>query len=218
MAENLDWGLILGAISAVFTFLLLLTQYYSKVYIPRKKDKEEKRNLIYKPLLKDVDSLIESVTKKEPLKLPFNWKTVEEKVSPKLYGKLQKLFQDDASTYYNLLAHNQDFIRFKAYFYLYEHLSELEKEYHSLGVGALEYEIYDAIVTPILEGEKVTLKLIEERKPKLYEYLLQCKSYKKLKNLLDYLNKENPCLEYLKASEQDLLIFAEKIRKELKKY
>lgn len=218
MNGNVEWSLVFTAILVIIGFFGLLMEYYYRVHRPREKDKEQKRNEIYRPLIKDVEALLERVRKREPFSPPFNWETVEEKVSAKLYSKLQKLFRDDASSYYNLLAHNQDFIRFKAYSYLHEHLAELEKEYHSLGAGVLEYEIYTAIVSPILEGEKVSLKLIEERKPKLYEYLLQCESHKKLKDLLDYMNKENPCLKYLEASEQDLLMSAEKMREELKKY
>jgi hypothetical protein len=215
---NPDWGLILGAISAVFTFLLFLTQYYSRVYIPRRKDKEEKRNLIYKPLLMDVDSLIERVSKREVFGPPFNWKTVEGKVCAQLYRRLEELFQEKTNNYHRLLKHNQEFIRFRSYFYLYNNLSDFEKEFRSLGVGLLEYDLYNTILDPILEGRKVSLELIEENNPKLYEHLVKCPSYKKLKDLFDQFSEEDPCLIPLRNIEKDLLEQAEKLKVRLKDF
>lgn len=213
-----DWTLALGVLSAIFTFCILLTQVYSRVYIPREKAKETKRKEIYKPLLKDIDALIEKVRKKEPFNPPFNWKTVEEKVSAQLYRRLQNLFQENVDNYHNLLQHNKDFIRFKGYFFLNSQLSELQEEFHSLGVGGLEYELYNSIVTPILKGKKITLKWIEDNNPKLYEHLMKCQSYKKLKRLLDYLNKENPCIVPFRKAEQDLLQSAKELKNELKSF
>jgi len=209
---NIDWGLVLGTISAVFTFVILLTQYYSRVYVPRRKDKEEKRNTIYKPLLMDIGALIEKVRKREVFNPPFEWKSVEGKVSAQLYSKLQELFQEKTDNYHKWLKNNQDFIRFKGYFYLKSNLSDLEKEFLSLGEGALEYELYNSITSPVLEGEKVSLKWIEDNRPEFYERLTKCPSHKKLKTLLNWLNEENPSVVSLRKAEQDLLQLAENLR------
>lgn len=214
----MDWNLILTALSVIFSFCVLLTAIYYRVYIPREKAKEEKRVGIYKPLLKDVDALIEKVGERKAFSPPFNWKTVEDKVSTYLYVRLQKLFEDKYENYFKLLQHNQNFIRYEGYFYLNYHLSELQKEFKSLGVGALEYELYNTIVTSVLEGEKITLNWIEENNPELYEHLTRCPSYKKLKTLLDWLNEENPCIVSLRMAERDLLNYAEELKDELKKF
>lgn len=216
MNGNPDWGLVLGVISAVFTFFILLTQYYSRVYIPRKKEKEEKSNAIYKPLLMDIDVLVEKVRKREVFNTPFDWKTVEGKISAQLYRRFQELFQEKTDNYYRLLKHNQDFVRFESYFYLNNNLSDLQKEFQSLGVGALEYELYNSIVSPVLEGEKVSVKWIEDNHPELYEHLTRCPSYKKINNLLNWLNEKSPSLISLRNAEKDLLEQAEKLKARLK--
>ena len=215
---NPDWSLVFAVLTAVFSFCALLTEIYYRVYRTRTKDKEQKRKEVYKPLLTDIDVLVEKVRKKEVFSPPFNWKTVEEKVSTRLYGKLQKLFQEKVDNYYKLLKHNQNFIRYFGYFYLNSNLSKLQKEYLGLGVGGLEFELYESIVTPILEGEKITLRWLEDNKPELYENLAKCPSYKTLKGLLDWLNEENPCIASLRKAEQDVLKSAEELKVELKKF
>lgn len=215
---NGNIGLVSTALLAIFGFFGLLMEYYYRVHRPREKDKKQKRNEIYKPLLKDVDVLIASVRVKEPFSAPFNWKTVEGKVSSQLFRRLQKLFQEKADNYYKWLQHNKDFIRFKGYFFLNFQLSELQEEFHSLGVGGLEYDLYNSIVTPILKGKKITLKWIEDNNPKLHENLMKCQSYKKLKRLLDYLNEENPCIVPFRKAEQDLLQSAKELKNELKSF
>lgn len=191
--------------------------YYYRVYRTRAKDKEQKRNEIYKPLLKDIDALIESVRVKKLFGPPFNWKTVEDKVSTQLYGRLQKLFQEKVDNYHQWLEHNQNFIRFKGYFYLKSHLPELEEEFKSLGFGGLEFQLYESIIIPLLEGEKITLRWLEDNRPELHENLIKCASYKKIKRLFNWLNKEDPCIVSLRKTEQDLLQLAEELRVELKK-
>ena len=121
------------------------------------KARDEKREKIYKPLLQDVDALTESVKKRKNFSAPFNWKTVEENVSPKLFEGLTELFEVKAGSWYNLLEHNREFIRLECYFYLDKNIENLQKEFKELGVGALESELYEAIVTPILEREKSLL-------------------------------------------------------------
>jgi predicted nucleotidyltransferase len=139
-------------------------------------------------------------------------------VSTQLFEKLQKLFQDKVGDYYKLLEHNQNFIRFQGYFYLNSHLSELQEEYQSLGVGSLEFELYESVLTPILENEKITLRWLEDNKSELYENLTKCPSYKKLKTLLDWLNDENPSSENLRKAEQELIQSAEELKNELRKF
>jgi len=216
--ENVDWALIIASIAAIFTAITAITGLYRLVYVPKTKDKERKREDTYKPLLQDVDALIESVKKRVNFGAPFNWKTVEERVSPKLFEKLEELFEVKADRWYRLLEHNREFVRFRCYFYLDKNLENLQKEFKALGVGALEYELYQAIVTPVLEGEKISLRWLEDNKPELFENLKKCQSYKSIKNLLDCINAESPCLIFYKNAEQDLLQSAEKMKRELKKF
>ena len=215
---NGNIGLVFTALLAIFGFFGLLMEYYYRVHRPREKDKKQKRNEVYKPLLKDVDVLIESVRVKEPFSPPFNWKTVEGKVSSQLFRRLQKLFQEKADNYYKWLEHNRNFIRFKGYFYLKSHLPELEEEFKNLGFGGLEFQLYESIVMPLLESEKITLRWLEDNRPELHENLMKCQSYKKLKRLLDYLNKENPCIVPFRKAEQDLLQSAKELKNELKSF
>ena len=98
------------------------------------------------------------------------------------------------------------------------HLSELEAEFRSLGVGALEHELYDLIVKPILQCDQITLGLLEEKKPEFYTNFEKCLSYKKLKKLLDWLNEENPCLLSFRKTEQNLLQLTEDLKDELKSF
>lgn len=165
-----------------------------------------------------MDALIEKVTKKEKFSPPFNWKTIEDKVSTQLYEKLQRLFEEKYDYYYKLLQHNQIFVRFKNYFYLNSSLSELQEEFRKLGFGKLEYELYESIVTLILEGEKITLRWLEEKKTELYEKLEKCPSYKKTKKLFDWLNEENPSIISFRRVTQDLLQSAKELEHELKSF
>lgn len=218
MNGNVEWSFVFTAVLVIFAFLGLLMEYYYRIYRPREKDKEQKRNGIYKPLLNDVDTLIANVKEKKPYGAPFNWKTVEDRVSTQLYGRLQNLFLEKVDNYYKLLEHNQNFVRFSSYFYLKAHLSELDEEFKNLGVGALEFELYDSMVTPILNGKKITLRELEDKKPELYENLAKCASFKKFKELLCGLNEENPCIESLRKAEQDLLQSAIELKNELKSF
>lgn len=218
MNGDTNWILIFTALASIFSFLALLTEYYYRVHRPRAKDKEEKRDKIYKPLRKDLDALVESVRAREPFSPPFNWKTVEGDVSSQLFGRLQKLFEEETGNYHKWLKHNQDFIRFEGYFYLKSQLPKLEKEFKSLGVGGLEFELHKSIVAPLLEGEKITLRWLEDNSPELHENLMKCESHKKLKRLLDYLNEENPCIVAFRKAEQDLLQSAKELKCDLKSF
>lgn len=214
---TVDWNLIFTALLVIFGFFGLLMEYYYRVHRPREKDKEQKRNGIYKQLLNDIDTVLEKVDQKEPVTTPFNWKTVEGNVSTKLYDKFVKLY-DEVDYYHKLLQHCKNFVRFKGFFYLKNHLSELEEEFRRLGVGALEYDLYDSIMKPLLQDEKITLRWLEEKKPELYANLEKCPSYKKLKNLLDWLNEENPCFISLRKIVQNLLNSAENLKAEVKSF
>jgi len=218
LSENVNWSLVFTALATVFSFIAAITEIYYRVHIPRTKDKERKREDIYKPLLKDVDALIESIEKRTKFSPPFNWRTVEEKVSPKFFEKLNDLFDVRADRYYKLLEHNREFVRLQVYFYLDKNLENLKTEFKNLGVGGLESELYQVIVSPILEGEKISLRWLEDNKPELFENLKKCPSCKNIKSLLDWLNEESPCGIYYKNAEHDLLQSAEKIKRELKRF
>lgn len=213
-----DWALALGVLSAIFTFCILLTQYYSRVHVPRRKDKEQKREQIYKPIIRNVDALVEAVKEKKEFREQFNWKTVEGKVSRELYKKLQKLFEEKVDIYHKWLKHNRDFIRFQGSFYLDSSLPELEGEFRKLGAGKLEYELYNSIITSLLQGKKITLKLLEDSKPDFFHNLAKCPNHKELKKLLDWLNEDTPAMESLREAEQDLLKYADELKIELKKF
>lgn len=213
-----DWALALGVLSAIFTFCILLTQYFSRVHVPRRKDKEQKREQIYNPIIRNVDALVEAVKEKKEFREQFNWKTVEGKVSIELYKKLQKLFEEKVDMYHKWLKHNKDFIRFQGSFYLGSSLPELEGEFRKLGVGRLEYELYDSIMTSLLEGKQITLKLLEDSKPDFFNNLSKCPSYKELKKVLDWLNEDTPAMESLREAEQGLLKYVAELRVELKKF
>lgn len=215
---NIDWSLVFLALTTIFSFFVMLMEYYYRVYRPRAKDKEQKRSEIYKPLLMDVDALIEIVRAKKFFSPPFNWKTVEDKVSTDLFMRLQKLFQEKVDNYHKLLKHNNDFIRFKGYYYLNSHLPELQEEYKSKGFGGLEFQLYESIIIPLLEGEKITLRWLEDKRPELHETLMKCQNYKKLKRLLDYLNEENSSIVPFRRAEQDLLQLAKKMKDEFKSF
>ena len=211
-------SITIATIAAIFTAITAITGVYRFVYIPKMKARDEKREKIYKPLLQDVDALTESVKKRKNFSAPFNWKTVEENVSPKLFEGLTELFEVKASSWYKLLEHNRDFVRLQCYFYLDKNIENLQKEFKELGVGALESELYEAIVTPILEREKISLRWLEDNKNVLFENLKKCPSYKNINNLLDWVNKESPCLIFYKNAEKSLLQSVQKMRSELKSF
>jgi len=216
--ENVNWTLVFAAIAAIAGSIAAAIQVYSKVYVPRSKEKEIKRETFYKQLLDDVDALIESVQKRQEFHELFNWRTVERKVSPRLFERLTDLFEVKAKHWYNLLEHNREFIRLKCYFYLDKNLESLETEFKSLGVGALEFELFQAIATPILEGEKISFRWLDDNKPDLFENLKKCPSYKKIKALLDWLNKESPCYVFYKNAEKDLMQSVNEMKLELKRF
>ena len=214
--EIQEWTLILTAIGILIAFCALVIGYYSKVHIHKRKEKEQKREEIYKPLLSNITLIIEGIKKRDGY-VPDFWESLEGKVSPKLYEKL-KIFHNSADDYFKLLKHNQDFIRYKIYFYWNYHLPDLEKECNGLGLGNSEYNLYTSIVTPILNGEIVTLDWIKNNKKDFYKRLLQCPHYEKLEELLKWLKDENPCIQSLGKAEQELLQSAEKLKLELEKF
>ncbi len=218
MIENINWTLIIAAIAAIMTSIAALIQVYSKVYVPRSKDKERKREEIYKPLLNDVNALIISIKKREKFREVFDWKTVEEKVSPKLFEKLKELFEVKADRWYKLLEHNREFVRFQCYFIANNSLENLPTEFKNLGAGNLGVVLYEAVGARILEGEKISLRWLEDNNPDLLETLKKCPSYKNIKNFMDWINVESPCLVYSKNAEEDLLQSAQKMISEVKSF
>ena len=218
MLENTDLILLFTALTTIFSLGAFLTEYYYRVHRPRAKDKEQKRGEIYKPLLNNIEKLIEKVRAKEEFRDIFNWRTVEERVSAHLYVKLERVFQEKVDKYNSLLKHNQDFIRFKGYYYLNAHLPELQKEYLSLGVGGLEFDLYEIIVKPILESQKISLRWLEEHKPDLYEHLTKCPKYKRIKDLFSWMNEEIPSVITFRNVEQDLLQSAKELKNELESF
>lgn len=218
MSENVNLGLILTVLTTIFSFIAAITEIYYRVYVPRSKEKEIKRETFYKQLLDDVDALIESVQKRQEFHEPFNWRTVQRKVSPRLFERLTDLFEVKAKRWYNLLEHNREFIRLQCYFYLDKNLESLKTEFKNLGVGALESELHQAIATPILEGEKISFRWLEDKKPDLFENLKKCPSYKKIKDLLDWLNKDSACYVFYKNAEKDLVQSVNEMKFELKRF
>lgn len=116
-----------------------------------------------------------------------------------------------------MLEHHRNFVRFKGYFYLNSHLSKLQEEYRKLGVGSLEFILYKSVVTPILEGEKITLRWLEDHNSNLYENLTKCSRHKKIRNLFEWLNEENPSIKNLKRAEQELLQLTKEVKDKLRK-
>ena len=217
MIETVNWTLLFTALTAIFSFIAAITEIYYRVYIPKSKEKEKKREDVYKPLLNDVDALIISIKKREKFSEVFNWKTVEEKVSPKLFEKLKELFEVKADRWYKLLEHNREFVRFQCYFIANNSLENLPTEFKNLGAGNLGLVLYEAVGTRVLEGEKISLRWLEDNESDLLETLKKCPSYKNIKNFLDWINVESPCLIYSKNAEQDLLQSIQKMRTELKR-
>ncbi len=215
---NSDWGLVLTALLVVIASFGLLMEYYYRVHRPREKDKEQKRNEIYKPLVNNLNILIERVKQKEAVITPFDWKTVEDKVPAQLFERIQNLYEDKVDYYQRLSQHIKDFIRYKICFDLNSYLSGLQEEFHKLGVGKLEYELFNSIVTPIMDGEKITLRWLEENKPELYENLEKCPNHKRLKELLDSLNEENPCIMSFRKIVHDLLQSTKEIEDKMKSF
>ena len=218
MFETVNWTLVFTALTAIFSFIAAITEIYYRVYIPRSKDKDKKREDVYKPLLNDVDVLIASVKKREKFSEVFNWKTVKEKVSPKFFEKLKELFEVKAHLWYKLLEHNRDFLRYQCYFYVNTNLENLQKEFGSLGSGNLGNVMFEVTDKPLIESEKISLRWLEDNQPELFELLKKCASYKSLKSLFDWINVESPCLVYYKNAEQDLMQSAQKMRNELKSF
>lgn len=214
--EIQELNLIVATIGVFIAFCTLVIAYYTKIHIKRKKDKEQKREEIYKPLLSEIDDLIEKVKNKERF-TPSILKKVEGKISSNIYERLQKISQE-TNNYYELLKQNKDFLRFKNYFYLTYHLPDLKREYHSLGMGSLEFELYGVIVTPILDGESITLAWIRDNNREFFKRLLKCPSYEKLDELLKWLSEKNPYVQYVEEAQQNLLQSAENLKIELKKF
>jgi hypothetical protein len=152
--ENVDWALIIAAIAAIMTSIAAIIQVYSKVYIPKSKDRERKRIEIYNPLLSDVDALINSINKRDKFSEVFDWKTVKGKVSTKLFEKIKELFEVKINYWYKLLEHNREFVRLQCYFYVNNNLENLQSEFKSLGLGNLAHMIFQAVCTPLLEEKK----------------------------------------------------------------
>jgi len=216
----MDWTVILTAMAAIGTIGSFVVAFYRWVYCPRKEKGSREKEEIYKPLHRDIKTLINSVENFEEERcgqpLVF-WKTVWGKVPSDLYNKLAELFDKRFGEYCNWLKAGQDFIRYKIYFYVNQHLTKLDEEFRNLGAGSFEYKLYGSLVLPILHGESISLAWFKEHDPSFWEEIEKCPHSKDIRNLLEWLKEYNPCIESLRKTQGNLLKSAENLRDELKR-
>ncbi|MCJ7635847.1 hypothetical protein MUP77_26085 [Candidatus Bathyarchaeota archaeon] len=216
----MDWSVILTTIAAIGTMGSFIVGFYRWVYCRHKERTTREKEEIYKPLHRDIETLVNSTKNFEEEKceqpLAF-WKSLWGKVPSDLYSRLEGLFEKRFREYCNWLKASQDFIRYKIYFYVTMHLTKLDGEFKNLGVGSFEYKLYGSLMSPILHGESISLTWFKEHDLSLWEEVERCPHSKDIRNLLEWLKEHNPCIESLRKAQKDLLKSAETLSDELKR-
>lgn len=223
----MDWSIIvgIGGIAAIIGVIIEACYRIPKILRERKFHKISERKEIYEPLLREVESLENSIKNfsENSDKVSIGQsrtsflRTIKGKIPTNLYKKIEFLFEKQYGEFHDWLIHNEEFIKFKIQVDIDERFSELRDEFKALGIGVLEDKIYNEICLPIMKEENISLRWLEDHNREFYNKLKKCSHFDEVEALFNWLKKPDPAIKFLKEKQSILLSLVQEIEREIKK-
>jgi len=164
--NTVDLTIILMGLTAIGALGAFIVEFYHRVYLPRKSQKDEDRKLIGSVLLPSIEDIIMKAKKFEELSIPTEVRTKIQDL-PKYTEKIDD-FNKKIERYNSLLKICNNFITYGLWYVCYFNPLGLTKDFGELSDSPLGDKLSIYLRDPILKGEDIQISWLKDNYPEFW--------------------------------------------------